>query len=94
MATKDNIFKVIKWSAVAEWRFDVETPEVCAICKYKLTERCVQCAADNLERANCEISWGKCMHVYHRHCIQPWVVKNTKCPLDSDIWIEIRTEKM
>jgi RING-box protein 1 len=89
-----NIFKVIKWSAVAEWRFDIETPEACGICKNKLTDRCIQCAADNIDRSNCEVGWGQCRHAYHVHCIDPWVAKKINCPVDQKAWILVRKDNI
>lgn len=90
----DRIFKVIKLSAVAEWRFDIDAPEACSICKNKLTDRCIQCAADNLDRSNCEVAWGQCRHAYHAHCIDPWVTKKINCPIDQKAWSLMRKDKL
>ncbi len=84
---EDKIFRIIKWAAVAEWTFDVEIPEKCSICRYKLTERCVNCIAFNMDRSKCDIGMGKCKHAFHIHCVDQWVIKKARCPLDEQPWV-------
>lgn len=55
---------------------------ICAICKRKFTDKCVQCVYNKVpQNYVCPISWGTCGHYFHSHCIERWLkIGKTNCP--------------
>lgn len=90
MGPRKNLprFEIKKWSAVALWAYDL-TVDNCAICRNHIMDKCIECQTvqemtDIDER--CSISWGKCSHVFHTHCISRWLNTRQVCPLDNRNW--------
>ncbi|XP_034100808.1 RING-box protein 1-like [Drosophila albomicans] len=65
--------------------------DICAICRNHLKQLCIDCEAEQgshvkkLEEMCPEVT-GKCNHVFHWHCISPWLKTKTACPLDYRTW--------
>lgn len=89
----EKIFEISKWHAIALWEYDVLNA-TCAICKENLHNLCVQCAASTVvgqsNDEQCSVSWGKCGHAYHYHCIKRWLEmkhqQHNKCPHCAKDW--------
>lgn len=81
-------FQIQKWSGVALWAWDIATDN-CAICRNHIMDKCIECQSvqeqTNLEEP-CQLTWGKCMHVFHVHCINRWLHTRQVCPLDNRPW--------
>lgn len=81
-------FRIKKWSAIAMWSYEL-TVDNCAICRNHIMDKCIECQTvqemTNNEE-NCSISWGKCSHVFHTHCISRWLNTRKVCPLDNRNW--------
>ena len=43
--SKDKVFEVKKWNAVALWGW-VDVPDNCAICKNSTHDACIECDAE------------------------------------------------
>ncbi|XP_033252643.1 RING-box protein 1A-like [Drosophila miranda] len=80
-------FVVKKWNAMATWRWDVDV-EICAICRNKTYNVCIECQAseEEIEPEQCNVVTGVCQHVYHYHCISRWLRERQVCPLDNKKW--------
>lgn len=83
--SKDR-FEVKKWSAVAFWSWDIVI-DTCAICRNHIMDICIDCQADGTTNPNeCTVSWGRCNHTFHSHCIARWLKSRPVCPLDNQQW--------
>lgn len=75
---------------VALWSLKTKM-ENCAICRNHIMDTCIECASSTKNNTNCKISWGKCEHAFHTHCISEWLKSKSICPLDTKKW-EYKTE--
>jgi len=39
----------------------------------------------------CSVSWGKCGHAFHTHCIDDWTKTRQVCPIDELAWTHQQT---
>lgn len=86
MQKKNPTIKIIKWMPVALWSLDKKV-EVCAICRNHIMDTCVECQTNvSGEKIECNVSWGKCEHAFHTHCISQWLKSKHVCPLDTKVW--------
>lgn len=62
----------------------------CAICRNHMFGQCIECEAldgdPEYEHEGCPMAWGQCNHVFHRHCIDRWLLSRSVCPLDNRTW--------
>lgn len=83
------MFEVVRWQAVATWTWDGGGMS-CAICRNNLLDQCIECAAGDGDpeyaHEECHTAWGQCNHVFHRHCINRWLLSRSVCPLDNTAW--------
>lgn len=49
-------------------------------------DTCIECASTTNNNTDCKISWGKCGHAFHTHCIMEWLKSKSICPLDTKKW--------
>lgn len=77
-----------KWNAVAYWSWLQEgNDNQCTICTNALEQPCLcVCMANPHLNEECTISFGKCTHAYHSHCILSWLKKGTNCPKCDEVW--------
>lgn len=55
----------------------------CTICRCSLNTNSLY----NMDKGiDSKIVEGVCCHSFHFECIEPWVVKNKRCPICSDVW--------
>ena len=85
--TKEEIFQIKKWNAVALWSWDIQI-DTCAICKNLVQDPCIECQSRNDTKTpvECQVAWGACKHTYHFHCISKWIKNRPVCPLDNKEW--------
>lgn len=63
--------------------------DVCGICRNLFDGCCPDCSAPG---DGCPISFGKCSHIFHSHCIKKWLIKQEAaggsgtCPMDRRVW--------
>ena len=74
-----------------EDRFYRQKNPLCAICRNKLYNRCLDCediSNKDIElKIKCPFAIGKCKHIFHSHCIERWLIQRPIiCPLDGDQW--------
>ena len=60
--------------------------EFCSICSYHIMGRCLYCRQNKSFSEKCKISWGKCGHAFHTHCLTKGQDNNKVCPLDNQKW--------
>lgn len=73
------------WNIVGIWSLDIQI-ETCAICRNHIMDTCVECQNGLGTGEECSISWGKCGHAFHTHCIGRWLNSRNVCPLDTQTW--------
>ncbi|KAF7690746.1 Anaphase-promoting complex subunit 11 [Cucumispora dikerogammari] len=56
---------------------------LCGICQQSLNMTCGLC----LHPSVCGPIYGKCGHVYHKHCFDNWYKLNKNCPICREDWI-------
>jgi RING-box protein 1 len=77
-------FKVKKWNAVITWEWDTKN-NICSICRNSIMIDCIRCQTmKNVSK--CNPVWGKCEHIFHKHCIDRWLLTRYTCPLDDTKW--------
>ncbi|RKF84239.1 Anaphase-promoting complex subunit 11 [Golovinomyces cichoracearum] len=54
--------KILKWNAVATWRWDINDDDVCGICQVHFEGTCPTCKYPGDE---CSLLSGKCGHNFH-----------------------------
>ena len=79
-----SLFTIKKLSVVSSWMWDVQTTD-CAICKNEITEQCNGCKNEG-KIEDCTIATGTCGHSFHLHCIELWIKRSPKCPMDNQPW--------
>ena len=85
--TDDKIdIEILNWDLVATWSVDLKV-ETCTICRNHIMDMCIECQNDS-SNTKCNISWGKCGHAFHKHCIDRWLNTKNVCPLDTQVWQE------
>jgi len=63
----------------------------CVICKRNLCEPSYETITDNKKIfRETEITIGKCGHLFHSDCIDEWIKKCDKCPIDNVKWCRHR----
>lgn len=79
--------ELVRFFPVALWSLDMKI-ENCAICRNHIMDTCVECQNGlNTDDEDCKVSWGTCLHAFHRHCISRWLLTKPVCPLDSKPWV-------
>lgn len=79
-------FKILELKPTFVWSYIEKT---CVICRMDTTDKCIECVSkttDNNITDKCEVSFGKCGHIYHTHCIHKWLLIEHYCPIDKLIW--------
>jgi len=77
--------EIVSWNIVGLWSLNVQI-EICAICRNHIMDSCVECQNGLINNEVCSISWGKCGHAFHTHCINHWLNSRNVCPLDTQQW--------
>ena len=82
---------VLKWNSVMVWNWDLND-ETCAICRYSLADKCVQCQ-ENQNQNECPPIFGSCCEhsCFHKHCLDTWFKEPSRrgvCPICKQKFIE------
>jgi RING-box protein 1 len=78
-------------SPVATWSW-VLNADSCSICRTSLTAICMKCQTKSTGgNTKCSVSWGKCGHAFHTHCIDDWTKTRQVCPIDELAWTHQQT---
>ena len=85
IAEAEPRFVIKKFNAVALWTWDMVVDN-CAICRNHMMDECIECQANMKDGTGCTISWGRCNHAFHTHCISRWLKTRQVCPLDNSAW--------
>ena len=86
MVEEKNKIEILHWDLVATWSLDLQV-ETCTICRNHIMDMCIECQNEVVSSV-CSVSWGKCGHAFHKHCINKWLNTKNVCPLDTQIWHE------
>ena len=79
-------FELKKISLVGTWSWTLKT-DTCGICKEKLAEKCIECCInDSYTSPTCDLVLGECGHMFHVHCIKPWIKTHSVCPSCNEPW--------
>lgn len=68
---------------ISSWKTETG---ICSICRNLVEGPCVNCQTTADITRECHLCWGKCGHVFHKHCIDRWIVAREVCPLDNQPW--------
>ena len=86
--------EILEVKGIGSWSWNV-TQETCAICRNNVMDHCIDCLAsvtnesDTLQRT-CSLIQGTCQHIFHRHCLERWLLTRQVCPLCNSEWHELK----
>ena len=73
---------------IANYKICTPCDNTCAICRAKLSDKCIECDGIDSERICQVIESYSCSHMYHFHCISTWLFKGFDvCPICASNWI-------
>ena len=73
--------EVIQFNPQANWSF-ASTYADCPICREPLEGLCLSCATLHTKgNITCDVSRGKCLDCFHKHCIEKVTEKSQVCPV-------------
>ncbi|KAI9139446.1 anaphase-promoting complex subunit 11 [Paraphysoderma sedebokerense] len=79
--------KIKSWNAVAYWKWDVRSEDVCGICRNPFEGCCPECKTPG---DDCPLIRGRCSHCFHMHCLYKWLETESsrqQCPMDRRPWV-------
>jgi len=68
------------------WKYNLTTNTDCTICRCNLNTNSIF----NKDNKDSILSEGHCGHIFHLECIEPWVIKNKRCPICSLEWKNLK----
>ena len=57
---------------------------LCIICRLRVLNLCPSCSVNF--KYPCDATIGTCDHVFHTHCIEKWLPRSNRCPMDNQPW--------
>lgn len=68
------------------WKYNIDSNTDCTICRCNLNSNSIYIKDNN----NSIITKGICGHYFHKECIDPWIIKNNRCPICSSEWVFLK----
>lgn len=85
MASIISPFKIKSINMLSTSVYNLPCNTECTICRCNLNNPSLyKNIYDGLLKSN--ISIGKCSHSFHTECIDPWIKKNSHCPICIQTW--------
>ncbi|CCU82705.1 RING finger domain protein/Anaphase-promoting complex subunit 11 [Blumeria hordei DH14] len=81
--------KILKWNAVATWRWDIPDDDVCGICQAHFDGTCPTCKYPG---DDCELRIEQRSDLRDQHCIIEWIKQESskgQCPLCRQSKLEL-----
>ena len=69
---------------ISNWGYNLKTNTDCTICRCSLDTASLYNQDKGIDS---KIITGICGHTFHEECINPWIHKNTNCPICSLKWV-------
>jgi hypothetical protein len=77
-------FIVNSINIISSWGYNLKTNVDCTICRCSLDTASLYNQDKGIDS---KIIIGICGHTFHEECINPWINKNTNCPICSLKWV-------
>lgn len=77
---------ILEWHAVAAWRWDMPSDDLCGICRVPFDGTCPKCKYPG---DDCTLVVGQCAHSFHMHCLDTWLHQDSsqgKCPMCRQVF--------
>ena len=76
----EPFIKIKNMNIISSWSYVSDKNMDCTICRESINNNSIYAIEKGIIS---EISKGKCGHIFHNECINPWLISNKKCPICS-----------
>ena len=79
----EPFIKINNMKIVSSWTYVSDKNDDCTICRQSINSNSIYA----IEKGNVStVCSGKCGHIFHSECINPWLQSNKKCPICSETY--------
>ena len=76
----EPFIKINKMNIISSWSYVSDTNMDCTICRQSINNDSIYAIEKGYKST---LSKGKCGHLFHEECINPWLKTNKRCPICS-----------
>lgn len=77
----EPFIKITNMNIISSWTYVSDKNTDCTICRQSINSNSIFA---NENGTISKVISGKCGHIFHTECINPWLIANQKCPICSN----------